>query len=314
MTEVGHLAAADESRRRASLAGPVTAFARFPAVAGLTALAIAMSGANAQVATAQYGNTRLVDAVLLPPGRVTEHTIQSRVLGQDRHVWVYTPPGHRPGDTLDDNLVLGFDGAEYTGEIPLPTILDSLIVSDRIPPTIAVLIDDASGGRRLADLANHARFASFVTDELMPWIRQHYRVSRDPRRTIITGSSAGGLAAAYLAFKRPDLFGNVLSQSGAFWRGDEGTNGSPYEWLTAQFRAAPRKPIHFFIDVGSTESRGAMGGAAPSILVANRRLRDVLRAKGYAVEYFEVPGGRHDPADWRLRLPAGLVALAIPAR
>jgi pimeloyl-ACP methyl ester carboxylesterase len=43
----------------------------------------------------------------------------------------------------------------------------------------------------------------------------------DPRRVIVTGSSAGGLAAAYVALMRPDLFGNVLSRSGAFWRGAE---------------------------------------------------------------------------------------------
>lgn len=245
----------------------------------------------------------------LPAGRVTQRQIPSRLLRQKRQIWVYTPLGYNPTDSIADNLVIAFDGGVYTQSIPLPAILDSLIVSGKIPPTVAVLVDNASDGRRLADLANHARFASFITDELVPWIRRHYRVSRDPRRVIITGSSAGGLAAAYIAFNRPDLFGNVLAQSGAFWRGNEGRNGPPYEWLTAQFRGTPRKSIRFFLDVGSTESRGAMGGSAPSILAANRRLRDVLRARGYAVEYFEVPNGHHSPADWRLRLPLGLVRL-----
>jgi enterochelin esterase-like enzyme len=53
-----------------------------------------------------------------------------------------------------------------------------------------------------------------------------------------------------------------------------------------------------------------MGGTAPSILEANRRLRDALRAKGYDVEYHEVPNGVHSPESWRVRLPVGLVALA----
>ena len=181
-----------------------------------------------------------------------------------------------------------------------------------MPPTVALLIDDESGAERLADLANQPRFVTLVADELLPWLGGHYRVTRDPARTIITGPSARGLAAAYLALARPEIFGNVLLQSGAFWRGSEGSNDAPYEWLTGQYEAAPRHNIRFVLEVGSTESRGALGGAAPSILNGNRRLRDVLRAKGYQVEYFEVPKGVHAPETWRTRLPVGLSLLAAP--
>ncbi len=163
--------------------------------------------------------------------------------------------------------------------------------------------------QRLDDLANRAGFAAFLADEVIPWVRLHWNVTRDPRRTIMAGSSAGGLGAAYVAFKRPDLFGNVLSQSGAFWRGNEASNEAPYEWLTSQYAASPRKDIRFLLEVGSRESRGALGGAAPSILEANRRLRDALTKKGYAVTYAEVPDGDHAPATWRQRLPAAIATL-----
>jgi enterochelin esterase-like enzyme len=46
-------------------------------------------------------------------------------------------------------------------------------------------------------------------------------------RTILAGSSAGGLGAAYIAFKYPSLFRNVLSQSGACWRRNEASNAAP---------------------------------------------------------------------------------------
>jgi enterochelin esterase family protein len=200
----------------------------------------------------------------------------------------------------------------YTGAIPLPQILDSLTLARAVTPSVAVMIDNASGADRIADLGNRAAFASFLADELVPWVAARYRVTRSPMRTIVTGSSAGGLAAAYVAFRRPDVFGNVLSQSGAFWRGNEGTNAAPFEWLTEQYSSSAAKPIHFFLDVGSTESIGAMGGTAPSILQANRNLRDVLKARGYAVDYYEVPGGEHDPSTWRVRLPVGLARLASP--
>jgi len=251
---------------------------------------------------------------LPPPGRVEQAAIDSRILRRRRQLWIYTPADYERECAGEDGcaIVVAFDGDVYTNAIPLPAILDSLRTAGAIAPTVAVMIANASGSERIADLGNRAEFARFLTDELIQWMRGRYRVTHSGRRTIITGSSAGGLAAAYAAFKRPDVFGNVLSQSGAFWRGNEGSNGAPFEWLTTQYEQSPNEGIRFFIDVGSAESTGAMGGTAPSILEANRRLRDVLKARGYAVDYFEIPGGKHDPSSWKLRLPIGLAVLDRP--
>ena len=239
-------------------------------------------------------------------GAVKPYSVPSKVLGATRTVWVYTPPGYA-ADGPDNDLLLAFDGAGYQDDIPLPRFLDSLIVAQRLPPTVAVLVDNASGAARIADLGNRKIFADFVATELVPWVHRGWKVSADPHRATVTGSSAGGLGSAFLALKHPELFGNVLSQSGAFWRGAEGSNEAPYEYLAAQFAASPKLDVRFFLDVGSTETRGALGGAAPSILEANRRLRDVLQKKGYVVQYTEVPGGVHAPETWRVRLPEGLV-------
>ncbi len=243
-------------------------------------------------------------------GRVEEFGVASRIYGRERRVWVYTPPGYPASAGTSYDFIVAFDGGTYLSDLPLPMILDSLLAAGKSPPFVAVLIDNASSAARLEDLANRARFATFLCDELVPWMRERWQVTRDPHRTIVTGSSAGGLAAAYVALQRPDLFGEVLSQSGAFWRGNEGSNHAPYEWLTSRYAASPRRDIRFFLDVGALETRGAVGGAAPSILEANRHLRDALRAKGYAVTYSEVPGGVHAPSSWRARLPIGIAKLA----
>ncbi|HVC81693.1 MAG TPA: alpha/beta hydrolase-fold protein, partial [Chloroflexota bacterium] len=58
---------------------------------------------------------------------------------------------------------------------------------------------------------------TFLAEELLPWLRHRYQVVVDPARTIVGGSSLGGLASAYVALERPDLFGAVLAQSGSFW-------------------------------------------------------------------------------------------------
>jgi enterochelin esterase family protein len=235
-----------------------------------------------------------------------EAEFPARLYGRTRRIWICAPK-LAPGDSA--SLLVVFDGAQYLEDIPLPHMLDSLTDAGRIRPAVVVMIDNGGGFERREDLANRAQFAAWLGDSLMPWVRQVAPISRDPRRATVCGSSAGGLAAAYVAFKRPDLFGNVLSQSGAFWRGNENADGAPWEWLTGQYAAAPHKPIRFFLDVGSTETHGALGGAAPSILDANRRLRDALRSKGYEVLYTEVPGGYHAPESWATRLPAGLAAM-----
>jgi enterochelin esterase family protein len=241
-------------------------------------------------------------------GRVVEDSIPSAAYGRTRRVWVYTPPDRRDSSaTL--GLLVCFDGGVYLGPIPMPVVLDTMISGRHMPPVVGVFVDDASSTERLADLANRERFDRFLSDELVPWVHARWTVNRDPRRAIVMGSSAGGLAAANVALARPDLFGNVLSQSGAFWRGNEGSNEAPFEWLTGRYAESPRRDLRFVLDVGSTESTGAMNGTAPSILESNRRLRDVLGRKGYAVTYTEVPQGRHATESWGQRVALDLETL-----
>jgi enterochelin esterase family protein len=212
--------------------------------------------------------------------------------------------------------VVAFDGADYRDTMPLPMVLDTLLAAKRAPAFVALLVDDSLSGVRIAELGNAHRMADFLARQLIPWARRGWHVTTDPKQVIITGSSAGGLAAAYAAFMHPELFGNVWSQSGAFWRGAEGANGSPYEWLTAQVKAAPKKPVRFMLDVGELEDHPTLGGSGPNFRDANRRFRDALVAKGYDVTYTEVPGGNHAPRWWQVRLPEGIVRLSAswPAR
>lgn len=265
-------------------------------------LALALMGAASSGQTA------------VPAGRVEDTTIPSKLYPQPRRVWVYTPPGFAAGAAADYDLLVAFDGSEYLEDIPLPAILDTLLARGEAGPFVAVLIDNGSRAERIADLGNSAKFADFVAADVVEWARRNRKATRDPHRTFVTGSSAGGLASAYLGIRHPEVFGNVLSQSGAFWRGNEASNDPPYEWLTGQVASRPKGDVRFLLEVGARETRGALGGAAPSILEANRHLRDALSAKGYSVVYAEVPNGQHAPEFWKERLPAAIATLAKPAK
>ena len=243
------------------------------------------------------------------PGRIESAVLQDSAFQRPRRVWVYTPPGYDASRAAPYPLIVAFDGNEYRDTMPLPHVLDSLLAARRAPAFVAVLVDDSSGAVRIADLANSARMVDFLARQLLPWVRRGWHVTRDPHRVIVTGSSACGLAAAFVAFQRPDLFGNVWSQSGAFWRGAEASNTAPWEWLTQQVAAAPHKDVRFCLDVGELEDHATLGGTGPNFRDANRRFRDALVARGYDVSYTEVPGGNHGEPWWRPRLAHGIVTL-----
>ena len=240
-------------------------------------------------------------------GRVEAVTFDVPFDGRPRAIQVRTPAA--PGDSA--SLLIVFDGPQYLDEIPLPPILDSLEALGRIPPTVAVLIDNGTGPTRIADLGNRRAFADWLCDRLVPWVRARYQVASDPHRVTAYGSSAGGLAAAFVAFERPDVVGNALSQSGAFWRNAEAKGPPPWEWFTGRVASSPRKDVRFVLDVGAGETLRVLGGKGPTILDTNRRLRDALRAKGYDFAYIEVPGGTHSPESWLERLPAALDSLRL---
>lgn len=235
-------------------------------------------------------------------GKVTPVTLPSMSLGTDRKVWIYTPPGYDPHASSPYDLLVLFDGYSYLHWIPAPTILDNLIHARQLPPTVAVLIDNPPESRS-SDLHVSPAFLRFLTDELMPWLHAHFNVTHDSAKTIIGGYSLGGLAAAFIAMQRPDLFGKVLSQSGSFW---EGNANIKWEFLASKFQSSPRLPIRFFIEAGVLEDVSDEG---PTLLAANRHLAAILKRKGYSVTHQEV-GGTHEPVHWRDTLAPGLLALA----
>jgi enterochelin esterase family protein len=243
----------------------------------------------------------------VPRGEVEPHRIQSDILGNERRAWVYTPPGYAPDSPEGYPLLVLLDGWGYLKLVPTTTILDNLIAAGRIPPTVAVLLDSVSLETRMQELILYEPFNEALVTEFVPWIRARYRVTSDPGQTAIGGASAGGLAAAYAAFEHPETFGNVLSQSGAFRFMPKGEK--EYEWLARQVAEREKRPLTFYLDAGILETRSLRPqGDGPNLIVANRHIRNVLRARGYTVHYAEFAGG-HDYISWRGTLSDGLQAV-----
>jgi len=238
-------------------------------------------------------------------GRVEQHRFASRLLGNERLLSVYTPAGYQPAAGPYPFVVL-LDRWAYVEGMAAATTRDNLIAAGALPPLVAVMVSHISHPTRAHEMQPaHPAFVDFLAQELVPWVRQHYAVTQDPARTVIGGLSAGGRTAAYAAWRHPQVFGQVLSQSGAFQSAPPGDPEA--EWLTRQLAESPRQPLSFYLEAGMLEV-ATDDPHEPSLLLANRHLRDVLRAKGYPVCYSEFCGA-HLFGCWRGTFADGLMAL-----
>ena len=249
----------------------------------------------------------------VPTGRVQRDKFRSKLLGNERPIWIYTPPGYAAGKKPYGLLVLS-DGGQYVNTVRIATTLDNLIAAGLIPQLVAVMVDNPD---RFRELSCNLQYADFLAQEIVPWARANYHATDRPEQTIIGGASLGGLQAAFVGFKHPDVFGNVLSQSGSFpWKPD---GEKEYEWLNRQFAASPRLPLRFSFEAGLLEgtwwwrslvpvSPNGPTVIDPTLLAANRNLRDTLESKGYPVHYTEF-NGNHGFLNWRGTLASHLIAL-----
>lgn len=237
----------------------------------------------------------------VPAGTVTAHRLDSQRLGEARDVYVYRPAGAAP-----QALLVLFDAHAYLSTVPTPTVLDNLIAEGRIPPTAALILANPSAAARASQLPPNPAFADFLADELMPWAATQ-GLSAPAARTVVAGSSYGGLAAAYAGLRHPERFGLVLSQSGSFWWAPDAAPDRPPQtpgWMMRAYAASPRLPLRFYLEAGQFED----GHGTVNIFTTTRHMRDVLRAKGYPVRHAEFASG-HDYLQWRGTLACGLIAL-----
>ncbi|EMN3918217.1 DUF3327 domain-containing protein [Citrobacter farmeri] len=226
-------------------------------------------------------------------GVLTRKMLTSARLGNTREVAVYRPRTAQPARWT---LIL-FDGKTYLDEYHVDRVIDGLIARHQLPPINVVFVDSLDHSRRGKELPPNPTFADFMAYELVPWLRQQ-GIALPRQKTVLAGSSYGGLASSWVALRHPRLFGNVLSLSGSYWWAPKGEEAS---WLTQQYQASPRYPVKFWLQAGRFETQGPNGGIYRNTLAFEK----VLREKGYTVSFHPWSSG-HDYAAWCEALVYGM--------
>jgi enterochelin esterase-like enzyme len=231
----------------------------------------------------------------VPHGTVTRHKIAARyLLGGDDHaaglfqrdVYLYRPPVAEPAP-----LLVVFDGPDYLRRAKLPLILDNLIHQKRIRPLALAMV--ANGKRnRFVEYACGDATPGFLLFNVLPLARKELKLvdlKKTPGAYGVLGASMGGLIALYTGLRHPDIFGKVLSQSGAFY---------PNFVVNDLVQAGQARQIKIWMDVGTLEYLHPF----------NRKMYALLGAQRYDVSYQEYHGG-HNYTAWRDEVATGLESL-----
>lgn len=191
----------------------------------------------------------------------------SKVLGEDRVLNIALPIGYHPDSAARYPVVYLLDGSADEDFIHIaglmqfaafewvawqqPSIVVGIANTDRkrdltYPTTVARDKSDfpTTGGS--------AAFMRFVADEVIPFVEANYRTAPD---RMLIGQSLGGLFAAEVLVKRPELFQHYLVVSPSLWWDD----GSLLN-IAPAFTDPAKAPKQVYIAVGR-EGRVMVGGA-----------------------------------------------------
>lgn len=241
-----------------------------------TKAARVLKGPDYQPAYSAHLSSNEVSTSRLARQRWTSHVWQDT-----RRLTIYTPLGFEH-QALP--VVLVQDGPAYYRVANCHVIFQYLLNEGLVRPAHLVFIEPQD---RTREYFYSDRYEDFVIQEIVPRIRESYAVSEE---WLLLGASLGGLASMLLAWRQPELFSTVMTQSGAFL-------GSPYQpdihdtqtsWLYDQVTRETSKRLRVYLDVGRLEWLQAI----------NERIATGLAGKDYEV-YFEQRNAGHNWVNWR---------------
>jgi enterochelin esterase family protein len=237
----------------------------------------------------------------VPRGIVHHHFYRSKVVGDQRDFFVYTPPGYDPSSTKKYPvlyLLHGYsDGADgWTAVGRANIILDNLIAAGKTKPMLIVMtlgygepsiLDAGVGALDHEDrrAPNYQKFTQALLTEVIPLVESGYSVARDRDSRAIAGLSMGGTESLLSGLNHLDQF----SWIGAFSSGGMSPDfDAHFPGLDAT--ANPR--IHLLWVACGTDD---------SLIKINRDFRGWLKQKAVTHVDIETPGA-HTWMVWRRNL------------
>ena len=282
-------------------------------------------------------------------GHLDVFPIVSASFHNTRDLRVWLPPGYDdPANAAKKYPVLylldgkgAFDEctAYLHEEMHADETLTELITSGKIPPLIAVGVDngsdvidrnsdgpkaDTGNGRALEympypgtyylpDLhdVHGSQLPDFLAQDVIPAVAAKYRVLSGGKNAALWGASLSGAAALYIAIERPELFDRMIIESPSLFVG----NGQ----LLRDSVSLTNAPNRIALGIGTEE---ALDSWFPNAATLNagwvrmmHSLADNLKAAAYSptqVQLTIAEGAHHSNVEFGKRFAAGLLFIYAP--
>jgi enterochelin esterase-like enzyme len=166
----------------------------------------------------------------VPHGDVRERWYRSKVTGQQRRAYIYTPPGYEASPQMRYPVLYlqhgsGGDERQWTNQGHANFILDNLIAAGKAKPMIVVTEKGYAnrtpgGGSKGTGKGGGNAFEDVVVKDLIPMIDANYRTNPNREYRAIAGLSMGGSQALQIGLTHLDLFSAIGEFSGSVGKMD----------------------------------------------------------------------------------------------
>lgn len=221
-----------------------------------------------------------------------------------------------PKDKSSFNLLLLNDGQDIE-QLHVKKIMDSLYRKKLLQPLVVVAINVSDrmqdyGVSGYPDYQNNGagaeKYAAFVADELIPFIKKNSGVRKFHSITI-AGCSLGGLSAFDIAWEHADKIDKVGVFSGSFWYRDKDQSDSTYSddkdrLIINKIRSSRKRPhLQYWFYAGDAEETADRDkDGIIDVVDDTKDLVELIKKKNVAapddIKYTESKEGIHDYSSW----------------
>ncbi len=250
---------------------------------------------------------------------VQEVFLRSSFLNREVQLTVILPPDYKN----KPYPVLWLNDGQDIRPMNLPGILQEGYDRNTFPHTVVVGIHaneerlQEYGSSSMPDFklrgAKAGYYMAFVVEELVPFIRSSYSVSRDKRKNVIAGWSMGGLSALDIAWNHADVFSKVGVFSGSLWwrmkAYNRGYKDDKHRIVHHMIRNTEKRAgLKFWFEAGTHDERADRNkNGLIDAIDDTLDLITELKRKGYSdktdIQFVLVKEGEHNLQTWSDIMP-----------
>jgi enterochelin esterase-like enzyme len=229
----------------------------------------------------------------IPHGQLEMISYESKSVGTERHMLIYTPPDYSKDKKYPVLYLLhgiGGDENEWKRGGKPNVILDNLLADGKITPLIVVMPNgraqknDRAEGNVMASAPAFAAFEKDLLEDVIPTIEAKYSVQADREHRALAGLSMGGGQSLNFGLAHLDTFAWVGAFSAA-------PNTKKPADLVPDPAAAKEKLKLLWIGVGDKDN----------LMRISQGVHDYLKEKDVPHVY-RVDGNAHDFTEWKNNL------------